>query len=259
MTGLDEAVVSDIGGTTTDVAVLDKGRPRLDPEGATVGGFRTMVEAVAMRTYGLGGDSEVALEDGGLSPRILLGPRRVVPLALAAFSHGDVVIAELERQLRNPNPGRMDGRFALRTGVPERLEAGLSGPEAKLYAAITDVPQPLDRLLASTVAERHAGAAGVARAGPCRRLHAVRCRPCAGQAGQLERGRRPARRRAVRPQARRPRPAGGAVARGDLRTRAHGADALFGRSHPGDGLRRGRARWRGDRRACAGAARRRRA
>ena len=90
MTGLDEAVVSDIGGTTTDVAVLDKGRPRLDPEGATVGGFRTMVEAVAMRTFGLGGDSEVALEDGGLSPRILLGPRRVVPLALAAFSHGDV-------------------------------------------------------------------------------------------------------------------------------------------------------------------------
>ena len=83
MTGLDDAIVSDIGGTTTDVAVLDNGRPRLDPEGATVGGFRTMVEAVAMRTFGLGGDSEVALEDGGLTPRILLGPRRVVPLALA--------------------------------------------------------------------------------------------------------------------------------------------------------------------------------
>ena len=49
LTGLDDAVVSDIGGTTTDVAVLDKGRPRLDPEGATVGGFRTMVEAVGMR------------------------------------------------------------------------------------------------------------------------------------------------------------------------------------------------------------------
>ena len=61
---------SDIGGTTTDVAVLDKGRPRLDPEGATVGGFRTMVEAVGMRTFGLGGDSEVALEDGALDPRI---------------------------------------------------------------------------------------------------------------------------------------------------------------------------------------------
>ena len=76
MTGLDEAVVSDIGGTTTDVAVLDKGRPRLDPEGATVGGFRTMVEAVAMRTFGLGGDSEVALEDGGL---IAEDPARAAP------------------------------------------------------------------------------------------------------------------------------------------------------------------------------------
>ena len=60
------AMVSDIGGTTTDVAVLENGRPRLDPEGATVGGWRTMVEAVAMRTFGLGGDSEVALEEGGL-------------------------------------------------------------------------------------------------------------------------------------------------------------------------------------------------
>ncbi len=83
------AIVSDIGGTTTDVAVLDGGRPRLDPEGATVGGHRTMVEAVAMRTFGLGGDSEVALEEGGLEPRLKLGPRRLVPLALAAHLHGD--------------------------------------------------------------------------------------------------------------------------------------------------------------------------
>ncbi|MBR2689529.1 MAG: hydantoinase/oxoprolinase family protein [Aquamicrobium sp.] len=149
MTGLDDAVVSDIGGTTTDVAVLDKGRPRLDPEGATVGGFRTMVEAVAMRTFGLGGDSEVTLEDGGLSPKIQLGPRRVVPLALAGLAHGEAVMTELERQLRAPNPGRMDGRFAVRTGVPERLAAGLSAPEAKLYEAIGGVPLPIDRLLTS--------------------------------------------------------------------------------------------------------------
>jgi N-methylhydantoinase A/oxoprolinase/acetone carboxylase beta subunit len=150
MTGLDDAMVSDIGGTTTDVAVLDKGKPRLDPEGATVGGYRTMVEAVAMRTFGLGGDSEIALEDGGLSPRIQLGPRRLVPLALAGVKHEGVIREHLERQLRAPNPGRMDGRFAFRTGVPERLAAGLTGPEQKLYDALTDGPQPLDRALAST-------------------------------------------------------------------------------------------------------------
>lgn len=150
MTGLDDALVSDIGGTTTDVAVLDGGRPRLDPEGATVGGYRTMVEAVAMRTFGLGGDSEVALEDGGLQPRILLGPRRLVPLSLAGMKHADLVREHLERQMRAPNPGRMDGRFALRTGVPERLAAGLTQPEARLFESVTATPQPLDRLLAST-------------------------------------------------------------------------------------------------------------
>ncbi|TPJ69665.1 hydantoinase/oxoprolinase family protein [Mesorhizobium sp. B2-6-2] len=149
MTGLDDAMVSDIGGTTTDVAVLDGGRPRLDPEGATVGGFRTMVEAVAMRTFGLGGDSEVTLEGGALDPKILLGPRRLVPLALSGMVHGEAVTTELERQLRAPNPGRMDGRFALRTGVPERLAAGLTGPEAKLYETIGATPLALDRLLAS--------------------------------------------------------------------------------------------------------------
>ncbi len=149
MTGLNNAVVSDIGGTTTDVAVLDNGRPRLDPEGATVGGFRTMVEAVAMRTFGLGGDSEVALEDGAFNPRILLGPRRVVPLALAGMTHGEAVLAQLERQLRAANPGRMDGRFAVKTGVPERLAAGLTPPEAKLYEGIGAVPLPLDGLLTS--------------------------------------------------------------------------------------------------------------
>ena len=150
MTGLEEAVVSDIGGTTTDVAVLDRGRPRLDPEGATVGGFRTMVEAVAMRTFGLGGDSEVALDEGGLDPRLKLGPRRLVPLSLAASLHGEVVREALDRQLRAPNPGRMDGRLAFRTGLPERLAAGLTGPEAKLYAVIGAVPAPLDALLSST-------------------------------------------------------------------------------------------------------------
>ncbi|RWQ16118.1 hydantoinase/oxoprolinase family protein, partial [Mesorhizobium sp.] len=149
MTGLDNAVVSDIGGTTTDVAVLDQGRPRLDPEGATVGGFRTMVEAVAMRTFGLGGDSEVTLEDGALNPRILLGPRRLVPLALAGMMHGEAVTVELERQIRAANPSRMDGRLAVRTGVPQRLAAGLTGAEAKLYELIGSTPLAVDRLLTS--------------------------------------------------------------------------------------------------------------
>ena len=64
MTGLKRAMVSDIGGTTTDVAVLEDGLPRIDPDGAMVGGHRTMVEAVAMRTFGLGGIQRLVLKSG---------------------------------------------------------------------------------------------------------------------------------------------------------------------------------------------------
>lgn len=150
LTGLDDAVVSDIGGTTTDVAVLDQGRPRLDAEGAVVGGYRTMVEAVAMRTYGLGGDSEVRINDRGLAARLDLGPRRFLPLSLAATIHGNVIHAALERQLRAQHMGRYDGRFAVRTGVPEHLASGLMPQERALYEKLGAVALPLDQLLAST-------------------------------------------------------------------------------------------------------------
>ena len=149
LSGLKNAIVSDIGGTTTDVALLADGHPRLDPDGATVGSFRTMVEAVAMRTHGLGGDSEVLLADGGLQPVLTLGPRRVLPLALAATLDEEAIITALDRQLKQENPGRLDGRFALRTGLSDRFAAGLNPAEEALYAKLTAIPQPLDRVLTS--------------------------------------------------------------------------------------------------------------
>lgn len=150
LTGLDNAIVSDIGGTTTDVAVLEKGRPRLDAEGAVVGGFRTMVEAVAMRTYGLGGDSEVKINDRGLKARLDLGPRRFLPLSLAAALHGDAVLSVLEKQLRAPHAGRHDGRLAVRTGLPDHLASGLQPQEQALYGRIGMAPVALADLLVST-------------------------------------------------------------------------------------------------------------
>lgn len=150
LTGLDDAVVSDIGGTTTDVAVLENGRPRLDAEGAMVGGYRTMVEAVAMRTYGLGGDSEVRIDDRGLDAKFSLGPRRFLPLSLLADTYGDVVLGALERQLRTAHVGRHDGKFAVRTGLPDHLASGLLPQEQALFERIGPVPVALDQLLQST-------------------------------------------------------------------------------------------------------------
>ncbi|MEZ5885450.1 MAG: hydantoinase/oxoprolinase family protein [Paracoccaceae bacterium] len=112
LTGERDALVSDIGGTTTDVCLLKDGKPAIDPEGARVGAFRTMVEAVAMRTTGLGGDSEVHLLEG-LETGLRLGPRRLMPVALAARDYPDLVHGALDQWLSMDAVGEHDGRFAI--------------------------------------------------------------------------------------------------------------------------------------------------
>lgn len=148
LTGEDNALVSDIGGTTTDIALLEDGRPKTDPNGATVGNHRTMVDAVAMRTYGLAGDSEVTIDEGALEPALHLGPRRLVPLSMLAVNHESVVMDALERQARAAFANRLDGRFGMTTGV-EAGRAGLSKSQADLLARLSDVPQPLTTVLKS--------------------------------------------------------------------------------------------------------------
>lgn len=134
LTGASDALVSDIGGTTTDVALLRDGLPEIDPQGARVGGFRTMVEAVAMRTTGLGGDSEVHLVTEGLTGGLRLGPRRLIPVALLAADHGAMVHAALDRALSSDTAGDFDGRFV----VPMAGQTGgLTPREATVLARIT--------------------------------------------------------------------------------------------------------------------------
>ncbi|MGR3563129.1 MAG: hydantoinase/oxoprolinase N-terminal domain-containing protein [Heliomarina sp.] len=144
LTGAETALVSDIGGTTTDVAMLREGRPLIDPGGARVGGHRTMVEAVAMRTTGLGGDSQVHVEVEGLRGGVRLGPRRLVPVALMAREAPEVVHRALEAQLRAQSVGEYDGRF-LRT-VPGLPAGGLSAREEALLERIEGV-QPMGAVL----------------------------------------------------------------------------------------------------------------
>ena len=112
LTGEQDALVSDIGGTTTDICLLRDGRPQIDPQGARVGAYRTMVEAVAMRTHGLGGDSEVHLVEG-LGGGLRLGPRRVMPISLLARDHGSLVHAALDRALGQEVSAPEAGQFVL--------------------------------------------------------------------------------------------------------------------------------------------------
>ncbi len=152
--GADDAFISDIGGTTTDIAVLHGGRPVLNRDGATVGGFRTMVEAVAVHTLGLGGDSEVtAARPGhkGLAP-LGVGPRRAVPLSLLAHEHPGILDV-LAAQLARPEPLSSDARFALRL---RRLAANapLKPAERQVWDRLAAGPQPLESLAADYLAQK---------------------------------------------------------------------------------------------------------
>lgn len=109
LTGLADAIISDIGGTTTDIAVLRDGIPEVSPDGATVGGHRTMVQAVAMRTHGLGGDSRVRNDARAAGAVLLIGPRKVIPLCQLALDEPQLLRKMLDEQLTAFMPSELDG------------------------------------------------------------------------------------------------------------------------------------------------------
>ena len=147
LTGETEAIISDIGGTTTDIAVLKGGKPAIDPRGASVGPYRTMVEAVAMYTFGLGGDSEVKLSVEGLGGDISLGPKRVIPVALAASIEPDLIHQTLDNQLKNETPNDFDARFIRRTRAS--TEPVLSERDDKVYRRIGEQFYPMSKVVKS--------------------------------------------------------------------------------------------------------------
>jgi N-methylhydantoinase A/oxoprolinase/acetone carboxylase beta subunit len=85
--------VVDVGGTSTDIAVLDEGFPQIQYEGATIGRWRTRVKAVDMYTVALGGDSRISVRD----TKFFIGPERVVPISTLTEKYPEVA----ERMMHN--------------------------------------------------------------------------------------------------------------------------------------------------------------
>jgi len=69
------SVVVDIGGTTTDLALILSGRPLLSSKGARVDSMLTHVRAFAVKSVAIGGDSAVDVKAGCLA----VGPERRGP------------------------------------------------------------------------------------------------------------------------------------------------------------------------------------
>ncbi|MEM1019192.1 MAG: hydantoinase/oxoprolinase family protein [Pseudomonadota bacterium] len=73
LSGLKDAIVADIGGTTTDIGVLNAGFPRESSVLVDIGGVRTNFRMPDVLAIGLGGGSYVRYDGGSVT----VGPRSV--------------------------------------------------------------------------------------------------------------------------------------------------------------------------------------
>ena len=82
------AIVVDMGGTTTDIAIVKNRVVKRAETGIQVGDWKTFVKGLYVDTFGLGGDTRVYYDRGG---KIHLGKNRVQPLCSLAAEYPQVM------------------------------------------------------------------------------------------------------------------------------------------------------------------------
>lgn len=117
-----ETLVLDVGGTTTDMAVLVNGVPLLDPVGIGIGPFQTLIRSLETHSVGIGGDSEVVIEKG----RIHVGPERKGP----ALAHGGPVPTPTDALFVLGKISNGDRDAAVRGFVPFARQMGMTVEKA---------------------------------------------------------------------------------------------------------------------------------
>lgn len=145
LSGVDDALVIDVGGTTTDIALVRRGEVTVSEEGATVDGYKTAVRAARLLSIALGGDSHLALKQ---RMEMAIGPERVAPLAYLAWQHPEVwhyLEGLARRDLGRLTPDWLEVWYLLREpkdGVWLRQERNRA-----LVEALRPGPLPLPLLL----------------------------------------------------------------------------------------------------------------
>lgn len=139
ITGLRDAMVVDVGGTTTDIGDIIDGEVTVCEKGAVVGGIKTHVRALRMKTVGLGGDSHICFRNGSFT----LGPKRVAPLVWAneATEKGigdalDAIVARPLHRQRQIILIAMEGDFVFKP----------TAEEERIYALLRQAPLTQEQL-----------------------------------------------------------------------------------------------------------------
>lgn len=127
----EDAIILDIGGTTTDITVFASGSPLLQEEGIAIGGHSTLVRALITRSIGIGGDSLVQASKGKLT----VGPQRHGP----AMAFG------------GPKPTLIDACNIKGISTAGNRKASLDGMESLAKQLHTTLPELADQVIAMAV------------------------------------------------------------------------------------------------------------
>ena len=91
------SIIVDMGGTTTDIALVTNGKPVTVVDGVSIGKWKTFVDGLYIKTIGLGGDSAIHYQGDAL----VLEEYRVVPLCVLAKQY-PCVLENLKELAQNP-------------------------------------------------------------------------------------------------------------------------------------------------------------
>jgi N-methylhydantoinase A/oxoprolinase/acetone carboxylase beta subunit len=135
LAGSRDCLVIDMGGTTTDISVVQGGIPDMSG-GISIGGWRTQIKGVFIDTFALGGDTRIYMGDG--KPH--LDVRRVEPLCSAAVRWPEVRTALEELLPRMRQHTRQLHEFLYLVRQPDNMEKYTDG-EKRLMEKLADGPQ----------------------------------------------------------------------------------------------------------------------
>lgn len=152
LSGRNNGVIFDVGGTTTDIALMENGNMNISETGTKVGNVATAVKAVNFRTVCLGCDSCIAFGKGNI---VTVGPERVIPLSSLAWHH-PAVAEEMQALKQKPALRRRatDLEYWVMSGTDlAEQHHELDDVQKKLISLLARGPRCLTDLLAAM--ERH--------------------------------------------------------------------------------------------------------
>jgi N-methylhydantoinase A/oxoprolinase/acetone carboxylase beta subunit len=150
LTDLKECLTIDVGGTSTDISMIQDSMPVVSSSGAVVGGWDTKVKAIKMNTSAIGGDSHVWIHE-----KTNMGPNRVIPLCLCASEFPSLInklqnAEKISRRIMNDI--LQPTTFFMCNGVKSHClyASELEGEEIEIFDAINEEPSSISDIASRT-------------------------------------------------------------------------------------------------------------